>query len=141
MFIIKNETEKKTTLEWIENFKKAIEEVNNSNADNLIKQAQINGYKIQIADLEKQLEKYEELKKGNLKLPEDLSFSNLLGYLTKIRISKGISQAELARMIGVSRQQISRYELQDYQGASLERVNQILNVLRLKISISLQDVA
>ena len=107
----------------------------------MIKQAQINGYKIQITDLEKQLEEYEELKKGNLKFPEDLSFSNLLGHLTKIRISKGISQAELARMIGVSRQQISRYELQDYQGASLERVNQILNVLRLKICISLQDVA
>ncbi|MEI8389711.1 MAG: helix-turn-helix transcriptional regulator [bacterium] len=141
MFVIKSDAEKKTTLELINNFKKAIEEVNNSNADDLIKQSQINGYKIQTADLEKQIEEYDELKKGNLRLPENLSFSELLGYLTKVRISKGISQSELAKMIGVSRQQISRYELQDYRGASLERINLILNVLGLTISIKLQDVA
>lgn len=141
MFIIKSEPEKKSTLELIENFKNAIEEVNSLNVDNLLKQAQINGYKIQIADLEKQVAEYEELKKGNYKLPEVLTFSNLLGYLIQIRISKGISQSELARMIGVSRQQINRYELHDYQGASIERINKIISVLGLKISIKLQNAA
>ncbi|OGI02024.1 MAG: hypothetical protein A2Y25_03990 [Candidatus Melainabacteria bacterium GWF2_37_15] len=141
MYIIKSEIEKKKTLELIENFKKAIEEVNNSDIEDLLKEAQINGYKIQIHDLEKQIEEYEELKKGNYKLPEELILEELLQTLIKIRISRGISQSELARLLNVPRQQVNRYEDREYQGVNIERIFQILKILGIKSSIKLKNAA
>lgn len=141
MFIIKSEREKNTTLEWIENFKKTIDEISNSNADDLIKVAEVNSLKSQIIQLEKQIEEYEELKKGNYKIPTELSFEELLKNLIKIRISKGISQSELARLLNIQRQQVNRYEDREYQGVNAERIFQILEILGIKSSIKLKKVA
>jgi HTH-type transcriptional regulator/antitoxin HigA len=44
-----------------------------------------------------------------------------------------LSQEELAGKLGLKPQQIQRYEATNYQGASLERVNEILRALGVKL--------
>ncbi|HSA05995.1 MAG TPA: helix-turn-helix transcriptional regulator [Candidatus Gastranaerophilales bacterium] len=141
MYQIKSESDKKNTLKWLANFKTELEAIMKADLPEEVREAQANSIKSLIIQLEKQLEEYEDLKKGNYSLPDEVAFSDLLGYLVKIRISKGISQSELARKLGISKQQISRYEEHDYQGASIARINKILEVLGVKISIKLQVAA
>lgn len=141
MYIIKSEIEKNKTIEMLENCKKDIEAGENADMSDEIKQAKIGSLKSMIFQFEKQLEEYEELKKGNYKLPEELTFEELLQNLIKIRISRGISQSELARVLKVPRQQVNRYEDRGYQGVSIERIFQILEVLGIKSSIKLKSAA
>ncbi|MEI8390839.1 MAG: helix-turn-helix transcriptional regulator [bacterium] len=141
MYQIKSESDKKNTLKWLSNFNKELEAIMKVDIPEEVKLAQANSFKSLIFQLEQQLEEYENLKKGNFKLPDEVTFSDLLGYLIKIRISKGISQSELARKLGVSKQQISRYEEHEYQGANIARIHKILEVLNVKVSIKLQNVA
>ena len=49
------------------------------------------------------------------------------------RIAAGLSQKELAAKLGLKPQQIQRYEADNYQGASLGRVNAILRALGVKL--------
>ena len=55
----------------------------------------------------------------------------------KIRIAKGVSQTELARRLGVSKQVISRYEESDYQTAAIARLQEILDAIGVKTAVIL----
>lgn len=50
-------------------------------------------------------------------------------YLIALRIANGITQAELARKLGVSEAQVSRDERNDYHGIGLERAQRILDAM------------
>jgi HTH-type transcriptional regulator/antitoxin HigA len=61
------------------------------------------------------------------------SLEKLSTTLIQARIAAGLSQAELATRLGIKPQQIQRYEATDYQSASLERVNEIMRVLGVRL--------
>jgi ribosome-binding protein aMBF1 (putative translation factor) len=61
------------------------------------------------------------------------SIEELPKTLIQARIAAGLSQEELAGKLGLKPQQIQRYEATNYQGASLERVNEILRALGVKL--------
>lgn len=88
-----------------------------------------------IGQLEREIDEYETLKKGEFTLPQNISFVELLKCIAKVRISKGLSQQDLANLLGVTKQQINRYEEYDYQNVSLAKINEILDVLGLTISL------
>jgi len=54
-----------------------------------------------------------------------------------LRIAKGISQTDLARRLGVSKQVISRYEESDYQTIGVSRLEEILDAIGVKTGITL----
>lgn len=141
MYIIKSEVEKKKTIELLDKCKKDYEITEKSDLPDEVKKAKIGSLKSMIFQFEKQLEEYEELKKGNYQLPEELTLEELLQNLIKIRISKGFSQSELARQLNIPRQQVSRYEERGYQGVNIERIFQILEILGIKSSIKLKSAA
>jgi HTH-type transcriptional regulator/antitoxin HigA len=58
-------------------------------------------------------------------------------FISKIRIAKGVSQTELARRLGVSKQVISRYEESDYQTVPIARLQEILDAIGVKTLVSL----
>jgi len=70
--------------------------------------------------LKEEVEYYERIKRGDFE-----ALINLVGLeklLIGIRISLGISQAELARRLGVSEAQVSKDERNEYHGISLEKM-------------------
>ena len=88
---------------------------------------------------EDQIREYDALKRGEFKLPKIEGLDQLPPLIARIRIALGVSQTELARRIGVSKQVISRYEEGDYQTASLPRLQEILAALHLKTGIELSE--
>jgi HTH-type transcriptional regulator/antitoxin HigA len=54
--------------------------------------------------------------------------------LIQARIAAGLTHKELARCVGIREQQIQRYEATRYAGAALRRIQQVANVLGIRIS-------
>jgi len=95
-----------------------------------------------IGQLERELEEYETLKRGEFELPKNITFVELMKNITKIRIAKGLSQQDLANLLGTTKQQINRYEEHDYQNVSLVKISEIISVLGLTVSLEkLEDIA
>ena len=84
-------------------------------------------------DLQREVEEYETLRSGKRKVLEIGSLEDLPRTLIQVRIAAGLSQKELAAKLGLKPQQIQRYEAMDYQSASLERINEIVRVLGVKL--------
>ena len=76
MYQIKSESDKKNTLKWLSNFNKELEAIMKVDIPEEVKLAQANSFKSLIFQLEQQLEEYENLKKGNFKLPDEVTFSD-----------------------------------------------------------------
>ncbi|MEI8129259.1 MAG: helix-turn-helix transcriptional regulator, partial [bacterium] len=92
-----------------------------------------------IGTLESEIEEYEALKRGEFTLPKNISFVGLLKNIAKIRISKSLSQQDLAKMLRMTKQQVNRYEEHDYQNISMTKINEILDVLGISISLDLLE--
>jgi len=58
--------------------------------------------------------------------------------LAALRKEAGLSQKELARLVGTSQQQISRMESPSYEGHSLSMLRRIAEVLGAKINVEIQ---
>ncbi len=135
--MIKSEKQKTRTIKSLENLKKDRAKFLEI-AKDLPKQAieaHIGSMDSMIGELEKELKEYKELKAGRLVLPHNISFIELLRFLPKIRIAQGLSQQKLANLIGVSKQQLNRYEEHDYQNIGVEKINMILDVLGFNLDI------
>jgi len=134
--MIKSEVQKNRTLKSIADLKKTIESIEISkDYDNDVKQAYIGSHQSLLAELEREIQEYQDLKAGKFDLPQNITFIELLKNLTKIRIAKGISQQDLANMIGVSRQKINLYEEHDYQNVKIEKINAILKALNINLDM------
>jgi HTH-type transcriptional regulator/antitoxin HigA len=90
-----------------------------------------------IRQLEDELREYDELKAGELTFPHVKRLDQIAPFVAKMRIAKGISQTELARRVGVSKQVISRYEETDYQTVAISRLQEILDAIGIKTLVTL----
>lgn len=124
--MIKSEQQKNRTLKMLNEYNEKLETLDDATKDSLLSL---------IGSLEQELKEYEELKQGKYFLPQNISFVELLACIPKVRISKGLSQQDLANLLGVSKQQINRYEEHNYQNVSIVVVNEILEVLGLSLSL------
>lgn len=83
--------------------------------------------------LRREAEEYERLKKGDFELT--CTFDGIGRQLIAFRIYRGMSQAELAKKLGVTPPQVSRDERNEYGGASMEKVKQVLKALDMNVII------
>jgi ribosome-binding protein aMBF1 (putative translation factor) len=90
-----------------------------------------------IQQLADEIREYDELKSGGLSLPNVERLDQIAPLVTKMRIAKGVSQTELARRLGVSKQVISRYEETDYKTVAISRLQQILDAIGIKALVKL----
>ncbi len=81
--------------------------------------------------LKEEVESYERLKRGEF--DELRNFEGVGRLLIALRIAKGLSQRELAVILGVNESQVSRDERNEYHGVTVERANRILGVLGVEI--------
>jgi len=134
--MIKSDAQRERTMAQIEGFRRAL-----ANADKEIsgkRAAAVRGsYEGMIRQLEEELREYDQLKSGELALPHVERLDQIAPFIAKIRIAKGISQTELARRLGVSKQVISRYEENGYQSVAIARLQEILDAVGIKTMVTL----
>ncbi len=53
--------------------------------------------------------------------------------LVALRISKGVKQKDLAEKLGIKESQVSRDERNEYHGASVDKIQKVLDVLGVKL--------
>ena len=94
-------------------------------------------YEGMIHQLEQEVREYDELKTGRFALPSIERLDQIAPFIVKLRIAKGVSQTELAKRLGVSKQVVSRHEEDQYQGAALVRLQEILDALGVKTRVLL----
>jgi transcriptional regulator with XRE-family HTH domain len=135
--MIKNEREYRITKSQVASFRKALESLRAETLEGedklLAMELQEAALRSQLEELEEQVAQYETLLNTR---PQEIltsSIEELPTALIKARIASGLTQADLARQLGFSEQQIQRYEATDYSGASLKRIKQIADALRLRI--------
>ena len=134
--MIKNERQYRITKAEAERFEKAVKEMTGSPKGELggvLRKAQIDAMKSQLGDLHNDIEEYEKLSSGSRKVVALGSLEDLPKTLIQARIAAGLSQEDLAAKLGLKPQQIQRYEATNYRSASLERVNEIVRVLGVKL--------
>jgi ribosome-binding protein aMBF1 (putative translation factor) len=78
-----------------------------------------------------EVESYERLKRGEF--DELINLRGLGHLLISLRISKGMTQHDLAQKLGVHDSQVSRDERNEYFGITLERAIKVLDALGVEL--------
>lgn len=133
--MIKNETQYRLTKAQATKFSIALEEINSLKNDMhpIQKKVYQDSLNSQYYELLQQVEEYELLKNGQIKILQVNSFDELPNALIKARIASGLNQKDLADLLGMKEQQIQRYEATNYESASFDRLKDIVNALGIKV--------
>jgi HTH-type transcriptional regulator/antitoxin HigA len=97
--------------------------------------AVIDALRMQIEDLESEITEYEDLKEGRLLSFGADNLDSLGEIITKARIARGLTQAELGELLGMTQQQVQRYERDGWQKISLWRLAEAADALGLDLSV------
>jgi hypothetical protein len=84
-----------------------------------------------IEKLAAEIHEYEDAKGGVVRLPRLTSPRDLGMHLVTFRIAQGITQGQLAEMVGTTRQTINKHEEQEYQLASVDFISRVSEALGL----------
>ena len=134
--MIKNDAQRDRAAAQIVGFQRALAQVEREMTGK--RAAAVRGsYEGMIRQLEDELSEYEKLKSGKLTLPKIDRLDQVAPFIAKIRIAKGVSQTELARRLGVSKQVISRYEETEYQTVVIARLQEILDAIGIRALVTL----
>ena len=136
--MITNERQYRITRKKAHGFAHAIEEFDANSYSRIdvhprLVQAEREAMESQLADLQEELEEYEQLKSAEMSVISVGSFEELADGLIKARIAGGLSQRALAKRLKLKEQQIQRYEAERYASASYQRLCQVTRALELRI--------
>jgi HTH-type transcriptional regulator/antitoxin HigA len=95
--------------------------------------AAVAGIQAQIDELEAQIAQFEDLWAGRVKRVHVASLLDIPNVLIAARLAAGLTQAELAKRIGVSQQQVQKDEAGDYARASLDRLHAVAALLEVSL--------
>lgn len=141
--MIRNGRQYRITKSRAGEFQKALEQlererITDSKAPDYLRwKIQFDATKTQLDELLEDLQEYEALRGNNHPAIEIASVDDLPRALIQGRIAAGLTQKMLAEKLGLKEQQVQRYEATDYQGASLDRIKEIIKVLGIRFK---QDV-
>jgi len=135
--MIKNQRQYETTRTQAARFEAALAEFNQSRVGSdlppLLLQAEHDALESQLRDLREELREYESLQAGERKVLELTTMSELPSALIRGRIAAGLSHRDLAERLGWKEQQIQRYEATDYAGASMARIQEVMDAIGMGI--------
>ena len=134
--MIKSDAQRERTAAQIQGFRQALTKVDREMTGK--RATAVRGsYEGMMRQLEDELREYDELKSGDLALPNVERLDQIAPFVAKMRIAKGVSQTELARRLSVSKQVISRYEETEYQTVAIARLQEILDAIGIKALVTL----
>jgi ribosome-binding protein aMBF1 (putative translation factor) len=133
---IENERDYRITGAWLRRFETDLERLKQKplgKQSSVLRKAQLEAMASQAEDLRQQMRDYEALKQKHKTSATMYSLEDLPEALIQARIASGLTQEGLAEKLGLKKQQVQRYEATRYQGASLQRLNEVAEVLEVKI--------
>lgn len=134
--MIKTDAQRERTLVQIEGFRRALAKANQEVSGR--RAAAIRGsYEGVIRQLKEEVREYDKLKSGKFAPPSIERLDQIAPFIVKLRIARGVSQTELARRLGVSKQVVSRHEEDAYQTATVNRLQEILDALGIKAQVTM----
>ena len=89
--------------------------------------------------LREEVEWYESVRRGDFQAASNLQDVGRL--LIALRIASGTTQRDLATMLGVHESLVSRDERNEYYGITLQRAQEIIDILSGRIEIVMQPPA
>lgn len=132
--MIKNERQYRITKAQLDELAQALSEMTQQPVVNeRFQRLEAEGLRTQIAQLRSQIEEYDSLVAGEHVILTLESFEELPHALIKARIAAGLSQKDLAERLNLKEQQVQRYEATDYAAASLDRIQEIVRALNIRI--------
>jgi transcriptional regulator with XRE-family HTH domain len=135
--MIKNERQYRISKATAENFERVLATFDSSplppDIHPVLRKAERDALVSQLEELRGELEDYESLKGGKQPVVALNSLADLPRQLVRARIAAGLSHKELAARLNMKEQQIQRYEANDYEGASLSRLQEVCNALGVNI--------
>ena len=134
--MIKSDAQRERTAAKVDGFRQALTKVDRKMTGK--RAAAVRGsYEGMIQQLEEELREYDELKSGELTFPNVERLDQIAPFVARMRIAKGVSQTELARRLGVSKQVVSRYEETEYQTVAVSRLQEILDAIGIRALVTL----
>lgn len=128
--MIRNERQYRVTLAQRQKFEDQLLEAAASTVPDWVIKATHDGIRAQIADLDTEISEYVELRDGPRDAVTEVSdVSELPRALVRARIASKLTQRELAERLSLREQQIQRYEANDYAGASIGRIEEVMRAL------------
>ncbi len=97
--------------------------------DPILAKAEEDGLQSMIDELREEIQEYERTKQGDVDMTSLTSVHMVPRTLIRARIARGLSQRQLAQLVGLKEQQIQRYESNDYSNVDLGRVQEIARAL------------
>jgi HTH-type transcriptional regulator / antitoxin HipB len=137
--MISNERQYAITCSELKKFKASLVELEQKNQtpidfnEQMRHQLYLDALNSQIDTLKEEIEEYERLKSGTVKILSFDSLEQLPEALIKARIVRGLTQGQLATSLGLKEQQIQQYESTRYANASLSRIMAVHTALNIKI--------
>lgn len=109
--------------------------------DAIMRQAEINAMQSTCEDLQTEITAYENLKHNQqLEFSTD-SLEQLPLGLVQARIAKGLTQEDLAKRLGIPKQQVQRDEETLYNSASLHRLARVADVLGVRVQATFANAS
>jgi DNA-binding XRE family transcriptional regulator len=136
--MIRNDKEyrhSKEQLSELEAELKELSSVRGSAERDEVASAVIDALRMQIEDVKHELSEYEDLKEGRLVSFGADDLDSLGELVTKSRKACGLTQAELGELLGMSQQQVARYERDGWQKISVCRLAEAADALGLDVNI------
>lgn len=135
--MITNDRQRRITNSQIKRFEAAISRAEQDgptpDMDARLHAAMIDGMRSQLEDLREELDEYEALRAGEVKTRVFHSLLQIPQALIEGRIARRLTQKALGDKLGVPEQQIQRYERTRYSGVGVERLQQIADVLGIRV--------
>jgi len=93
----------------------------------------LNSFDSLIEELQEDIAYYENLITDGYHCFTNKSLSGLSDLLIAARLAQGLTQRDLALIIGIQEQQIQRYEQADYESASYVRLQEVAEALNIML--------
>ena len=133
--MILNERQYRTSQKKLRETSASIEQLHGGSGDLAAddRRAAIASLEAFITQVRHEIAEYDALRSGTRPVLSIAALDELPLALIRARIAQQLTQAQLAERLGMKEQQLQRYEVQRYSGASLERLTEVAAALGLKI--------
>jgi DNA-binding Xre family transcriptional regulator len=133
--MIKNERQFKITKNQVRQFELILVQLTTEfqTSGDLKLKMQIDALETDVSKLNAEINEFERLKSGAVKVISANSFHDLPDVIIKARIARALTQKDLALKLGMKEQQIQRYETNNFASASFSILAKIVDALDITI--------
>jgi len=141
---IKNAKQLAASKAWLAEFRESLKAArrNSKGLHPRLHKAELDGIRSQIEELKSEIQEYEDLQQ---KTPGEVvlaSLEDLPEVMVRMRIIRGLTQEQLAAKLGITAQQVQKWEAGAYRRATYSRILQVAKALEFDIrTVQLADRA